>query len=69
MSELLTTRQVADRLSVHQTTVARWARDQQIPSVRIGPVVRIRSEDLEDWIEAHYQPAIPNPYYRPYPQR
>jgi excisionase family DNA binding protein len=57
-SELLTVREVADRLRVSIDTVRRYIRRGDIPVVRLGagvaPPIRVRTEALADFIgESH----------------
>ena len=67
LPRLLTPREVADQMNVHPRTVQRWAREQTIPSIRIGKLIRFNEADLAQWLEASRTASIPNPYYRPYP--
>lgn len=56
-SELLTLAEVARRLNVHRGTVARWAREGEIPSLKIGGTVRIRADVIDDFLESAKQEA------------
>lgn len=49
--DLLTAAEVADTLRVSRSTVARWARDGAIESVRVGRVVRFRRSDIDALLE------------------
>ena len=52
-SPLLTATDVADRLGIARKTVYDMIREKRVPGVvQIGRLVRIRSADLETWIEA-----------------
>jgi len=51
--ELLTLDEVAKMLKVNPTTVGRRVKKGEIVAVRIGRSVRIRREDLYDFIIAH----------------
>jgi len=44
---LLTPKQVAELLQVHPKTVYGWARNGELPCLRIGKVVRFRWSDIE----------------------
>ncbi|SDG57532.1 helix-turn-helix domain-containing protein [Thalassobaculum litoreum] len=44
---------VATELCVHHTTVRRWIRDRKLKAKKIGGTVRIRSLDLDAFIEAN----------------
>ena len=58
-SRLLTPQEVANRLGVSE----RWVRDHasrrspRIPAVRLGPLVRFRSSDIEDFLNQNTFPA------------
>ena len=47
--------EVAEKLRVNRRTVDRWAKDQGLKAIRLGPpprgAVRIAESDLEDFIE------------------
>jgi excisionase family DNA binding protein len=43
--------ELAKLLDVTEATVQRWARKRQIPSIRIGDVIRFDPAMLADWIE------------------
>lgn len=45
--------EVAEQLGVNARTVGRWAADGTLPTVRIGGVVLVRTEDLEALIARH----------------
>jgi excisionase family DNA binding protein len=49
--EPLNVSEVAQLLSVTEPTVQRWARQKQIPCIRIGDTIRFDPEMLADWIE------------------
>jgi excisionase family DNA binding protein len=51
MNQLLTIKDVADRLKVSVRTVQRWQEDNLIAFVKIGKVVRISEEHLNNWLE------------------
>lgn len=55
MSELLTTRDLANLLglSVHTIHQRRYRGDELPPAIRFGNVIRYRSEDVERWLRAH----------------
>ena len=52
MQRLLKIREVAETLAVSESTVSRLVRDNAIPKTWIGRSVRIRPEDLEQFIQA-----------------
>ena len=43
--------ELAQLVGVTEATVQRWARKQQIPTIRIGDVIRFDPAMLADWIE------------------
>lgn len=48
---LLTAREVADRLGVSRDTVLRWTRDGKLPGFRLpGGALRYREEAIEAWL-------------------
>lgn len=55
--ELLTARQVADRLGVTAETVLRWTRAGDLPAIRLPGTVRgrlrYRPDDVAAWIDEH----------------
>jgi excisionase family DNA binding protein len=52
----LTVAQVAERLQVHEETVRRWIRDDQIPVLNLGKKAgyRVRPADLDTFIAGRY---------------
>jgi excisionase family DNA binding protein len=62
--EPLTVAELAGLLRVAEDTVQRWARQRQIPSIRIGNVVRFDGMMLADWVEL--QGACTHPIVRPF---
>jgi excisionase family DNA binding protein len=65
-AEPLTVAKLAGLLRVAEDTVQRWVRQRQIPSVRIGNVIRFDGETLADWVEL--QGACTHPIIRPFLQ-
>lgn len=50
-SDLLTVREVADRLKVARTTVLRWAAAGQLPAIHLpSGALRFREADLDRWL-------------------
>lgn len=47
MPATLTAGEFAETLQVEESTIYRWARDGVVPSIRIGGVVRFRTQDVE----------------------
>jgi len=48
--EILTTKEVADYLSIHPLTVHKYAREGRIPAFRIGTDWRFHKKYIERWI-------------------
>jgi excisionase family DNA binding protein len=63
-TELLTVAELAALLRVAEDTVQGWARRQQIPSIRVGKVIRFDGHMLADWVEL--QGAATHPVIRPF---
>jgi excisionase family DNA binding protein len=63
-SEPLTVAELAALLRVAEDTVQRWSRQRQIPSIRIGNVIRFDGNMLADWVEL--QGACTHPIIRPF---
>lgn len=53
VSSLLTVRETAALLKVTPRTLFRWLAEGQLGAVRIGHTTRIRSEDLQAFINQH----------------
>ena len=55
---MLTIKEVADQLGVHEMTVRQWIADGLLPAVRLpgGKAIRVRKEDLD----AHLTDIKPN---------
>lgn len=43
--------EVADILSLSQTTLYDWVRTRQIPSYRMGTTIRFDPKELADWLD------------------
>lgn len=50
MDSLLTVDEVAKLLSVKKSTLYTWAYRKQIPSQKVGKMLRFRREDIEAWL-------------------
>jgi excisionase family DNA binding protein len=58
---LLTAEEAAAHLRIHVKTLQRLARDQRVPSVRMGKYWRFRLSVLDRWVSAQHnqlQPAV-----------
>lgn len=49
---LLTIQEVAEQLKISEDTAQRLTKRGEIPAVRLGRAVRVRPEDLEQYIKA-----------------
>lgn len=56
MENLLTARDLAERLRITTDTVYRMARQGRIPAVRVGRTWRFRETAIEGWLGSH-EPA------------
>lgn len=54
---LLTIREVAEYFRISEQTVYRWFSKGLLAAVRVGNVTRVRSEDLDAFIDAHTHAA------------
>ena len=60
MKELYTVEQTAALLSVSTKTIRRIIKSGDIPHVRIGRSVRLKTQEIEDWVEknTHYSDTM-----------
>ena len=59
MKELLTVREVAELLQLHEVTIRRYIRDGKLESVRIGRNVRVPRAALEAFMSSQAEQAEP----------
>lgn len=52
---LLTVEEVAQRLGIGRSLAWRLVREGQLPSVRLGRLVRVPERALENWLEQRLQ--------------
>lgn len=55
---LLTPKQVSEKLGLELSTVYRWAWARRIPSVKVGSCLRFRGSDIERLIREGFRPAL-----------
>jgi excisionase family DNA binding protein len=55
MSEIMTTREIAKYLKLHEITVCKYASEGKIPSRRIGRVWRFDKGAIDRWISGHHE--------------
>ena len=51
MPEIMTTKELAAYLKLHQITILKYAAQGQIPAIRIGRVWRFDKERIDNWIQ------------------
>lgn len=51
-AELLTTREVADKLKIDPTTVTYYIRKGQLKAIKLGRGYRVSQEELERFLES-----------------
>ena len=56
ISEVMTTRELAELLHVHVNSVERFARTGEIPAFRVGGQWRFELEEIERWIVGLHKP-------------
>ena len=52
MAEIMTTREVAKYLRLHEITICKLVKEGKIPGVRIGRVWRFDKQEVDLWIES-----------------
>ena len=52
LERLLTTRDVAEMLRLHEKTVRRMVREGRLPCLRLGRAVRFKVDDILRWLSA-----------------
>ena len=50
MAQIMTTKEMANYLKLHQITICKLAKAGKIPSIRIGRVWRFDKDVIDDWI-------------------
>jgi len=51
IDKLLTSKEVADKLQIKETTIREWARVGKLKAIRVGRYWRFRSQDVENWLK------------------
>ncbi len=55
--QLLSTPQLCQELGIGKSWVYRRLRSGEIPSVRLGRSIKVRRDELEEYLERHHYPA------------
>ncbi len=50
MPEIMTTKEIAKYLKLHEITICKYAAEGKIPAIRIGRVWRFDKEAIDKWI-------------------
>ena len=48
---LMTVEEVAKYLRVEESTVYTWAREGEIPAIKVGHFWRLKKQDIDEWLE------------------
>jgi excisionase family DNA binding protein len=58
MAEIMTTKELAAYLKLHEITICKYAASGVIPAIRIGRVWRFDKEEIDNWIGgSHSKPT------------
>ena len=55
MEELLTVKEISEKLKVDPRTVRRWINEKKLPAVKLGNLWRIEQSDLNDFLQERKQ--------------
>ena len=55
MGEILTTKEMAKYLKLHEITIAKYAAEGVIPAIRVGRVWRYDKDEVDKWIRSGLQ--------------
>ena len=50
LAEIMTTKEMAKYLQLHQITICKLSKEGKIPAIRIGRVWRFDKEVIDEWI-------------------
>ena len=50
MAQIMTTKEMAEYLKLHEITICKYAGEGRIPAIRIGRVWRFDKDVIDDWI-------------------
>jgi len=57
MPQIMTTKELAKYLKLHEITICKYAAEGRIPAVRIGRVWRYDKDAIDKWIEEGAPPT------------
>lgn len=57
MAEIMTTKELAKYLKLHEITIGKYAARGEIPAIRIGRVWRFDKEAIDNWIKQGQEKA------------
>ncbi|MEW6609726.1 MAG: helix-turn-helix domain-containing protein [bacterium] len=58
LEDLLTTRQLADYLKVHEMTIYKLLQSQEIPAIKVGRKWRFRKTTIKLWLEERESESV-----------
>ena len=58
MAHIMTTKETAEYLKLHELTVCKYAAQGKIPAIRIGRIWRFDREAIDKWIERGIPPEV-----------
>jgi len=53
MAKIMTTKEVAKYLALHEITICKYAAQGNIPAIRIGRVWRFDKKAVDEWKKSH----------------
>jgi excisionase family DNA binding protein len=59
MSEIMTTKEIAEYLKLHEITICKYVKEGIIPAIRIGRVWRFDKEIIDRWISKGQEKSPP----------
>jgi len=57
MPQIMTTKEIAKYLKLHEITICKYASEGRIPAIRIGRVWRFDKDAIDKWIAEGTPPA------------
>jgi len=58
MPQIMTTKEIAEYLKLHEITICKYAAEGRIPAIRIGRVWRFDKNAIDKWIGEGTPPVI-----------